>query len=290
MSPADLGLAPEQGDAPRNSRLRGQGRFLGSEVLMVFRRRRNLAILVVLGAVPVLIGVAVKVGDHRERGDSIFGSITHNGLFAALAAFLAVMPLFLPLGVAVVAGDAISGEANTGTLRYLLTVPVARTRLLAVKFGAILVWCAASVAVVAICGVGIGAILFPSGELTLLSGRAVSYPAAGYRLLLISGYVAFSLAMVGALGLFVSTMTEVPVAAMAATLTLTIVSEVLDAVPQLSALHPWLPTHYWLQWVDLLRDPMAAGNVGRGLLVTAAYVAVFLSLAWASFVGKDVTS
>jgi len=118
----------------------------------------------------------------------------------------------------------------------------------------------------------------------------VSYPAAGYRLLLISGYVAFSLAMVGALGLFVSTMTEVPVAAMAATLTLTIVSEVLDAVPQLSALHPWLPTHYWLQWVDLLRDPMAAGNVGRGLLVTAAYVAVFLSLAWASFVGKDVTS
>jgi len=160
MSPADLGLAPEQGDAPRNSRLRGQGRFLGSEVLMVFRRRRNLAILVVLGAVPVLIGVAVKVGDHRERGDSIFGSITHNGLFAALAAFLAVMPLFLPLGVAVVAGDAISGEANTGTLRYLLTVPVARTRLLAVKFGAILVWCAASVAVVAICGVGIGASSF----------------------------------------------------------------------------------------------------------------------------------
>lgn len=257
---------------------------------MVFRRRRNLAVLVVLGAVPILIAVAVRVGDHRERNDSIFGSITDNGLFAALAAFLVVTPLFLPLGVAVVAGDAISGEANTGTLRYLLTVPVGRTRLLAVKFGAILVWCAASVAVVAACGVVVGAIVFPSGELTLLSGRTVSYAAGGYRLSLVAGYLVVSLAMVGALGLFVSTMTEVPVAAMAATLTLTIVSEVLDAVPQLSALHPWLPTHYWLQWVDLLRDPMATGAVGHGLLASGAYVVIFLSLAWARFTGKDVTS
>lgn len=272
------------------STARGQARFLGSELLMVFRRRRNLALLVVLGAVPVLIAVAVKLSGHHDHNDSIFGGITDNGLFAALAAFLVVVPLFLPLGVAVVAGDAIAGEANTGTLRYLLAVPVARSRLLAVKFAGILVWCAASVVVVAACGTIAGAILFPSGELTLLSGRTVSYAAGGYRLLLVAGYVALSMAMVGALGLFVSTMTEVPVAAMAATLTLTIVSEVLDAVPQISAIHPWLPSHYWLQWADLLRDPMATSAVGHGLAVSAAYIAVFLSLAWARFTGKDVTS
>jgi ABC-2 type transport system permease protein len=290
MSPAELGAAPERDDPKRTSRLSGHARFLGSEVGMVFRRRRNIALLLVLAAVPVMIAVAVRLSGHSERDGSIFGSITGNGLFAALAAFLVVMPLFLPLGVAVVAGDAISGEASTGTLRYLLVVPVARGRLLAVKFGAILAWCAASVAVVAVSGVVVGAILFPSGELTLLSGRTVSYAAGGYRLLLVAGYLAVSLAMVAALGLFISTMTEVPVAAMAATLTLTIVSEVLDQVPQLSAVHPWLPTHYWLQWVDLLRDPMAAGSVERGLLVTAGYLAVFLSLAWARFGGKDVTS
>jgi ABC-2 type transport system permease protein len=290
MSPANPDLAPQPGDTPRKSLLRGQARFVGSELLMVFRRRRNIALLVVLGAVPVLIAVAVKLSGHNDRNGSIFGGITDNGLFAALAAFLVVVPLFLPLGVAVVAGDAISGEASTGTLRYLLAVPVGRTRLLAVKFAAILAWCAASVAVVAVCGTIAGAALFPSGELTLLSGRTVSYAAGGYRLLLVAGYVALSLAMVGALGLFVSTMTEVPVAAMAATLTLTIVSEVLDAVPQISAIHPWLPSHYWLQWVDLLRDPMATGAIGHGLLVSVGYVAVFLCLAWARFAGKDVTS
>lgn len=265
-------------------------RLLGSELGMVFRRRRNLALLVVLALVPVLIAAAVKASGHSGRGGSIFGSITDNGLFAALAAMLVVTPLFLPLGVAVVAGDALAGEASTGTLRYLLTVPVARTRLLAVKFGGVLAWCMASVAAVAAAGVAIGLVLFPSGQLTLLSGRTVSSAAGGYRLLLVAGYVAASMAMVGALGLFVSTMTEVPVAAMAATLTLTIVSEVLDQVPQLSAIHAWLPSHYWLEWVDLLRDPMSTAAVAHGLAVTLGYVAVFLSLAWARFTGKDVTS
>ena len=295
MSRADVDMAagdvaPQQAHTPRKHLLGGRARFLRSELLMVFRRRRNMAVLVVLGAVPVLIAVAVKLGDHRERGDTIFGGITDNGLFAALAALLVVIPLFLPLGVAVVAGDAIAGEANTGTLRYLLVVPVGRTRLLAVKFGGILAWCAASVAVVAATGVIVGAILFPSGEVTLLSGRIVSYSAGTYRLLLVCGCVAVSMAMVGALGLFVSTMTEVPVAAMAATLTLTIVSEVLDAVPQLHSLHPWLPTHYWLQWVDLLRDPMATAAIAHGLLVSGAYILIFLYLAWARFSAKDVTS
>jgi ABC-2 type transport system permease protein len=84
---------------------------------MVFRRRRNLAVLTVLSGVPVVIGVAVKLSGDSGPGGSIFGGITQNGLFAALAAFLVIMPLFLPMGVAVVAGDALAGEANTGTLR-----------------------------------------------------------------------------------------------------------------------------------------------------------------------------
>jgi ABC-2 type transport system permease protein len=266
------------------------GRLLRSELAMVFRRRRNIALLTIFALVPVLIASAVKASGHPGRGGSIFGSITDNGLFAALAALLAVSPLFLPLGISVVGGDAVAGEANLGTLRYLLTVPVGRTRLLAVKFAAIIAWCVASVAVVAISGVIIGSILFPHGEMTLLSGRTVSFAAGTYRLLLVALYLIACIAVIGALGLFVSTMTEVPVAAMAATLTLTIVSEVLDSIPQLSAIHAWLPTHYWLAWIDLLRDPISAGAMVNGLVSALVYVALFLSLAWARFTGKDVTA
>jgi ABC-2 type transport system permease protein len=247
-------------------------------------------LLAILALVPVLIAVAVRTTGGPQRGGTIFGSITDNGLFAALAAFLVAGPLFLPLVVSVVAGDAVAGEASTGTLRYLLTVPVGRTRLLATKAVATAVWCLTCALVVAVVGVLVGLALFPSGSLTLLSGRTVGFGEGLARLALATGYVAITVVTVAAMGLFVSTMTEVPLAAMAATLTLTIVSEVADAVPQLAGIHPWLPSHDWLRWIDLLRDPVVTSGIVHGLWVTLAYVAFFLALAWARLSGRDVTS
>ena len=266
------------------------GRFLRSELGLLFLRRRNLALLVILALVPVVIAAAVKADGPGRRAGTIFGGITGNGLFAALAAFLVLTPLFLPLVVAVVAGDSIAGEANAGTLRYLLVVPVGRVRLLAVKLTAIVTWCVACVFAAALTGVLAGLVLFPAGRLTLLSGRTISYTAGLGRLGLVGAYVAAMAVTVGAIGLFVSTMTEVPIAAMAATLTLIIVSEVADAVPQLAVVHGWLPSHYWMRWIDLLRDPVYTDGIATGLLVTLAYVALFVTMAWARFGGKDVTA
>jgi ABC-2 type transport system permease protein len=264
---------------------------------MVFRRRRNQAMLVVLAAIPILIAIAVRVQSHpsgRANGGgdngAFFSSITDNGVFVAFASLLVVIPLFLPMVIAVVAGDCIAGEASSGTLRYLLTVPVGRTRLLVAKFAGIVVWCLATIATVAVVGVVIGLLLFPRGPVVLLSGTTTSLGDAVWRLVLIAGYVTVMAAVVGAIGLFVSTLTEVPIAAMATTLVLLIASEVLDQVPQLHVIAPWLPSHYWLNFSDLLRDPILTTNVDKGLLVSLGYLAIFLSLAWTRFSGKDVTS
>jgi ABC-2 type transport system permease protein len=297
MSPADtLILAPQQGDTPRKSLLRGQpGRFFRSELVMIFRRRRNVAILAVLALIPVVIAIAVKLTSHPggggdDDGGALFGNITNNGVFVALASMLVVLPLFLPMAVSVVSGETIAGEANTGTLRYLLTVPVGRTRLVATKYVGLLVWVFACTVTVAVSGTIIGLILFGGGDLLTLSGTTVSFGQGLYRLLLVVGYVGAMIAAVAAIGLFVSTLTEVPIAAMATTLALTITSQVLDAVPQLSSIHGWLPSHYWLRFADLLRDPIAFDRIGQGLLVSAAYIVTFLLLAWARFSNKDVTS
>ena len=96
--------------------------------------------------------------------------------------------------------------------------------------------------------------------------------------------------LVVAIGLFVSTLTEVPLAAMATTAIIVVTVEILDAVPQIEAIHPWLFTDWWLSFGDLLRDPVPLDTMGRGLLVTAAYVVVFGSLAWARLTTRDVTS
>ena len=112
-------------------------RFLRSELSIIFGRRRNVALLAVLAAIPVLLAVAIKLssdGDQGGGGPGFFEAITSNGLFVAFAALAAELPLFLPLAVAAASGDAIAGEANQGTLRYLLTIPAGRTRLLLTKY------------------------------------------------------------------------------------------------------------------------------------------------------------
>ena len=88
-------------------------RFLRSELGMLFRRRRNIALLVILALVPVLISVAVRASGENRRNGSIFGGITDNGLFAALAAFLVITPFFLGS----VAGAVASGRVPAGIAR-----------------------------------------------------------------------------------------------------------------------------------------------------------------------------
>jgi len=260
---------------------------------MVLRRRRNLVVLLVLAGIPVLIGTAVRLSSGPPQGGEgppFLAQIAGNGVFVALTALTVVLPLFLPLAVAVVSGDAVAGEASLGTLRYLLVVPVSRTRLLVVKYAGVLAYCFAAALVVGTVGVLVGLALFPAGPVTLLSGTQVSLASGLWRLLLVVLYVAASMAAVGAVGLFVSTLTESPVAAMATTTVLAITSQVLDSVPQVEPVHPWLFSHYWLNFGDLLRDPIATAGVLRGLLAAACYIAVFGLLAWSRFGGKDVSS
>ena len=268
-------------------------RFLRSELGMVFTRRRNQIILLVLAGIPVIIGIAVKVstptGDSTEGPPFLF-SIATNGVFVALTALSVVLPLFFPLAVSVVTGDAVAGEASTGTLRYLLVVPVSRTRMLAVKYAACLAYVLAAAFLVAAVGIGIGLVLFPAGSVTLLSGTQVSLAGGIGRVVLVALYVAAMMAAVAAIGMFVSTLTESPIAATASTVVLSITSQVLDNVPQLDWLHPWLFSHYWLDYGDLLRDPVNTSGMTDNLLVTGAYVLVFGSLAWARMTTKDVSS
>jgi ABC-2 type transport system permease protein len=266
--------------------------LLGSEISVLFRRRRTWAMLAALAAVPVLIAVALRVtsAGSSGRGPAFLSSITENGLFVSLTGLVVSIPLFLPLTIGVVAGDTIAGEANLGTLRYLLVAPTGRIRLLLVKFAGAALFCIAATLVIVVSGAIIGAILFPIGPVTLLSGDTISIPEYGARALLLAGYVTLSLLGLSAIGLFISTLTTVPVGAMAATIVLAAAAQILDAIPQLDWLHPWLFSHHWLGFVDLLRNPISWDSYGDNALLQAGYVVVFGALAVARFSTKDVLS
>jgi ABC-2 type transport system permease protein len=278
---------PEQ---PARGRL-GELRLFRSELRLVLRRRRNIALITVLCCFPVLIGTAVRVSAPANGdGPPFLGQVTDNGLFLVFTSLTVLLPFFLPLAVSVASGEAIAGEANIGTMRNLLVVPVSRTRLLAVKYAGTVVFAMVCTFAVALVGVLVGLALFPHGDVTLLSGTTISYGEALGRGLLVSLYVTLMLAGVCAVGLFVSTLTEVPIGAMAATAVLTIVSQIADSIPQIRGIHPYLLSHPWFTFGDLLRSPISWHGVQTGVLTQLAYLAVFLPLAWARLQTKDVTS
>jgi len=287
MSTSDLVLDRPAVTAPNPL----SARLLRSELRLVFRRRRNIGMLAVLAAAPVLLGVIVRLADPGTGGGPpLLAQVTQNGFFLGLAALVFASPLFLPMVIAVVSGDSIAGEANSGTLRSLLVVPVSRTRLLTIKYAGVIAFSLACTATVVASGLITGFVLFPAGDVVLLSGTAVNMVEALGRAGLVIAYMAAMLATLGAIGLFFSTLTEVPMGAMAATVTVAVVSQILDAIPQVSIIHEYLLTHWWMAFTDLIREPIALDNVGTGLLVSLAYLAVFGSLAWARLTTKDVTS
>jgi ABC-2 type transport system permease protein len=271
-------------------RSRPSPRFLLSELRIIGGRRRNLAGLAVLAVVPILLAVAVRVSGDSSGGPSFISAITGNGLFVAFAALTIELPLFLPLAVSVVAGDSLAGEANIGTRRYLLTLPAGRTRLLAVKFAAIVIASLVATLLVALVGVVIGLSLFGGGNMTLLSGSQTSMAGGIGRLVLTCLYLAAQFSALGAIGLFISSLTEQPIGATVAVVLVNVMMFILDSISQLDWLHPWLLTHWWTAFGDFLRDPIATENVYRGLITAAVYAAVFWLAAWARFSSKDITS
>ncbi len=265
--------------------------FFVSELSVLFRRRRTWAMLAALAAIPVLIAVAIRLtvgGDGR--GPAFLDRITQNGLFVGMTALVVAIPLFLPLTVGVVAGDSVAGEANTGTLRYLLVSPVGRIRLLVVKFAAAAVFCLAATLAVSVAGILIGLALFPVGPVALISGDTVSVGESLLRSLLIALYVTLGLLGLAAIGLFISTLTDAPVGAMAATVVVSIVAQVLGQLSQTEWLHPWLFSYYWLDFADLLRQPIEWSSFGANAVLQLAYVAVFGALAYSRFATKDILS
>jgi ABC-2 type transport system permease protein len=266
--------------------------LLGSELATLFRRRRTIAMLGALALVPILIAIAVRVTSAGSggRGPAFLSDITQNGLFVGFTALTVSIPLFLPLTIGVVAGDTIAGEASLGTLRYLLVAPAGRLRLLAVKYLGAAVFAIAASAVIVVVGIGIGALLFPIGPVTLLSGDTIGAGDFALRALLMIGYVSMSLLGFAAIGTFISTLTTVPVGAMAATVVLAAASQIADALPQLSAVHPWLFTHDWFGFGDLLRNPISWDSYGQNALLQLGYIVVFGALAVGRFTTKDVLS
>ncbi len=267
------------------------------ELMKMLRRPRTWVAIAMLNALPTLVAILVSLTDIAPapgEGPPFLSAVLTDATLFPLVALGIVLPLFLPIAVAVVGGEAIASEAQNGTLRYLLVRPVSRGYLIVAKLVSVVVFVLLTVVLVAAVGYVVGQIFLGQGTaptgVASISGTTLSGAEVAQRTALALGYITLSMLGVAALALLLSTLTDSAIGAALGTVGFLIASTVLLGLDAAQALHPWLPTRYWLAFVDLFRDPILWDDVTLGVLLQGAYFLVFSVAAWANFATKDITS
>ena len=276
------------------------------ELVKLVRRPRTWASILLLCALPTVVAVFIAVthvAPAPGQGPALLSAVLSNGTLYPAAALALVLPIFLPIAVSIMAGDAIAGEANSGMLRYLLARPVGRTRLLVAKLISVITYVLGAVILVAVTGYATGAGLFGTRPLlvtshglaassiaTSLSGTPMTPADIAMRTLGAVAFIGVSMLGVAAIALFLSTLTDSSLGAALGALAALITSGVLVALNSAAVVSPYLPTRYWLAWADFFREPILWRNIERGFAIQGVYVVVFVAAAWANFATKDVTS
>ena len=272
------------------------------ELAKLFRRPRTYVIAGLLCALPFIVAVflaTTRIPPPPGQGGAFLSAVLSNGALYPAAAMALVMPVFLPVSVAVLAGDAVAGEAATGTLRYLLIRPVGRTRLLVAKLVALVVFVLFAIGAVLVTSLVTGLTLFggePSAgvalpaDVTSLSGVTITPAGLVLRLFATVAYIVVSMLGVAAIALFLSTVTESALGAAMGALAVLVTSQVLVTLDAAAAIRPYLPTRYWLAWIDFFRDPILWRDIERGTGIQAVFLVVLLGAAWANFMTRDITN
>jgi ABC-2 type transport system permease protein len=304
--------------------------MIGVELVKLLRRPRTWISVVLTCALPFVVAVFVAITHLTPppgQGSAFLSAVLQDGALYPAAALALVLPVFLPVAVAVVAGDSIAGEAATGTLRYLLVRPVGRTRLLVAKLVSVTAYVLLVVLAVTFTAYATGVFLLgPSqaaavgqappggaagpgglagtgvagqaptagqaagGAVTSLSGAPLSLLQLTERIAGAIAFITVSMLGVAAIALFLSTITDSALGSAMGALAALVASEVLVTLNAATVVQPYLPTRYWLAWIDFFRQPIFWRDIQRGFGIQVVYVVVFLAAAWANFSTKDITA
>ena len=264
------------------------------ELYKLLRRPRTWVTLAMLNALPTLVAILLAVTDIGPRpgtGPPFLSAVLTDGTLFPLAALGIVLPLFMPVAVAVVGGDAIAGEVQSETLRYLLVRPVARARLLVAKLVSVIAFVVLSTLAVAAVAYVEGKLLLgnaPPGGVVSVSGTSLSQTQMAERTAMAFVYVVLAMLGVAAIALLMSTLTDSAVGAALGTIAFLVASSVLLGLDAADSIKPYLVTRYWLAFVDLFREPIRWRDLIHGVLAQGAYLIVFAGAAWANFATKDI--
>lgn len=288
--------------------------LLQIEVYKIFKRPRTYIAFGVITLIILLLQIALKsdreeyVGMMMSGMDDTFNAPASEILNGYSVCFIVLNLLLVhvPILVALIAGDMISGEANMGTLRLLITKPVSRTRLLLVKFTAASIYTLLMVIWVALLALGLSVVLFGTNELFVPRESEVNIISTGdvlWRYLAAFGFAMVGMITVAALAFMLSVFTDNSIVPIVTTVCVIIIFTILTQiqVPFYDSVEPWLFTTHMLGWKGFFYVEGREGITMDGSLenlrailksglMLLGYITLFLSVAAWYFNRKNILS
>jgi len=294
--------------------------LLQIELFKISKRPRTYIAFAAIAAIVLIFQFAFKADGESymnlmmqniQDNFEIDKSKAINGYFMCYI-ILNTLLVQVPILVALIAGDAISGEANMGTLRLLLTKPISRTQLLLVKFFAsfiftvvLLIWMAmiALFLSMAIFGVDDMLIFRAKGEESQI--LQITKDDIMWRYFAAFGYAAIALTVIAALSILLSVFAENSIGPIVATVCIVIFFTIVSNlnVPIIDKnVKPYLFTSYLVGWKGFFYiginddgQPIKGsienwGAIRKSLSILLAHIALFLGIAIIAFRKKDILS
>lgn len=255
----------------------------------VTRPRTRWTYLILLG-LPLLVVAAFTLGDDSGDGQSFSDLATSGAANFAVFMLLVTAELLILILAALFVGDPVPAEASWSSLRYLLTAPVPRARLLTSKLIVGLGLTAFAVLILLLWVLAVGGVFYGWDPLSLSAGGTIGWGQVLTRLSVAAGYVFVAQLPFAAVAFWMGVRTDAPLAAVGVAVFAAIVSSILDALSALGDYRQALPNHYAREWIGLFTPDADYAALLPGVLWALLYATVFIALGYRHFARKDVLS
>jgi ABC-2 type transport system permease protein len=220
-----------------------------------------------------------------------------NVLNGNLVCFIILQTLIIqiPLLVALVTGDLISGEAAMGTLRLLATKPISRMQIVLSKFMAGAVYTFILLFWLGIISLGLGLLFFGSGDLIVLkSEEMVVIPGDQtlWRFYCAFGIAFLSLLVVASFSMALSCFADNSIGPIISTMAVIILFTIIGTmeIPFFDLIKPYLFTTHMVIWRNFFDAPLPIEQIQNSVLVLVLHIVFFLCVSIIVFKKKDILS
>ena len=258
-----------------------------------------------LGALTILIGIiifAMKADGESmvsfvtasfEQTLSFNGKLVNGNLIAFI--ILQMLVVHIPLLIALVTGDLISGEAAMGTIRMLASKPISRTQIVLSKFIAGAIYTLVITLWLGFLSVFVSHLVFGSGDLMVLnSDGLVILPEADilWRFGLAFCVAYLSLLTVATLSICLSAFAENSIGPIVSTMAIIIVLTIIGSldVSVFDSVKPYLFTTHMASWRSFFEQPVPFDEIMNSIVILLTHIVVLVGITLIKFNKKDITS